>query len=370
MKLVTKQFDRMNDERGATAITVAITATVLLGMAALAIDVGHALVTQTELQAAADAAALNAGRRLGVIYWELPLEEQQDMDRNLTGGEETQIEAAATNAAKDNSASDAMSLTIAQNDFQIGVWNFAAKTFTPGTVRPNAVRVTTRRDDVQNTPITTFFGGIFGVNEMSVSATATAALGTAGGRAPEGTADVPFAISQNWFNGVATCDAGIQFSPTGPDGCAGWHVFDQQPANAKKLRDTVDGLEGGTYTSPEIIPGQTQFEFTGGEVASAFPNLITLWNTKKEWNTSNSRYEWPINLPVYQASSPTSCDNPSGPITIVGYAKAVVTNVADKDIQAEVKCDAMIKADPIPDPTDNGGGNRLNPRAPFPRLVS
>ena len=106
-------------------------------------------------------------------------------------------------------------------------------------------------------------------------------IGNFRGPVPPGVADVPFAISSNWFNGVANCDSGIQFSPTGANGCAGWHVFDQTPANANKLRATIDGLEDGSYQSPGITPGQTNFTFTGGEVSSAFHNLIDLWDTKK-----------------------------------------------------------------------------------------
>jgi hypothetical protein len=128
-------------------------------------------------------------------------------------------------------------------------------------------------------------------------------------------------------------------------------------------------LQDGSYQSPGINPGQTQFEFTGGEVASAFPNLIDLWNTKKEWSDTSGRYEWDINLPVYQASSSSSCSNPSGDITIVGYAKAVITEVKKKDIQAEVKCDAFF--DGTPNPNQTGGGiGPLQPLSVYPRLVS
>jgi len=78
---------------------------------------------------------------------------------------------------------------------------------------------------------------------------------------------------------------------------------------------------------------------------------------------------WDINLPVYQASSPTSCDNPNQSIIIAGYTKATITEVKKKDIQAEVKCDAFI--DGSPDPNQNGGGaGPLQPLSPYPRPVS
>ncbi len=360
----------LREERGATAITLALLGAILVAFSAFAIDIGHALVTQNELQNASDAAALAATRQLGLTYLALPVTEQQDMNRSLTGAEQSQVTAQATAAASANSASDVGSLSLSQGDVEFGVWDFNAQTFTPTVTRPNAIRVTTHRDGTANGPITTFFAGVIGVNSLNVATSSIAALGTSGGSLPPGVADVPFAISSNWFNGVATCDAGIQFSPTGPAGCAGWHVFDQTPANANKLRATIDGLQDGSYQSPGITPGNTQFNFTGGEVSSAFSNLINLWDTKKEWSDANGRYEWEINLPIYQASSPSSCNNPSGDITIVGYAIAVVTKVKKNDIQAEVKCDAFADGFPDANQTGGGGAGPLQPLSVYPRLVS
>ncbi len=356
----------IRNQRGVAAMTIAMMGTVLVGMAAFAIDIGHAVVTRNELQNAADAAALAAGTTLGMTYLDMPETDQQDMDRPLSGDEEGAVLNGAIEAALGNSASDVDNLLLDQGDMQLGIWDMASQTFTPGNVRPNAIQVTVRRDEAANGPISTFLAGVLGVHELNVTATAIAALGTAGGPSAPGTADVPFAISDDWFYGQANCNDGIQFSPTGPDGCAGWHVFDQQPANASRLRDTVDGLKDGSYESPGIIPGDTQFEFTGGEVSSAFPNLISLWDQEKEWNADKNRDEWNINLPVYNNGG--GCGNPSGAITIVGYAKAVVTNVARNDIQAEVQCDTFFKARPGSPPPNNGGGP-VTPLSPYAVLV-
>ncbi len=358
----------LREQKGMAAIHMAMLGTILVGITALAVDVGHALVTQNELQNAADAAALAATRQMGVGYLALPLADQQDLGRDLTSSEQAVITGQATAAAFANKASDVANLALSQADIQFGTWDFTARTFTPTVTRPNAIRVTARRDGGANGPITTFFAGVLGVNTMNIATTSTAALGTSGGPVPPGVADVPFAISSNWFNNTANCNDGIQFSPTGPDGCAGWHVFDQGNANASTLRDTVDGLQDGSYTAPGFNPGVDPWTFTGGEVASAFNNLIDLWNAKKQWN--NGRWEWDINLPVYQASSPTSCDNPSGDIIIVGYAIATVTQVKKKDIQAEVKCDAYFDGAPDPNQTGGGGAGPLQPLSTYARLVS
>ena len=204
---------------------------------------------------------------------------------------------------------------------------------------------------------------------MDVAATAVAALGTVGGPAAPGAMDAPFGISEDWFTGTAQCGDSITFSPTGTQGgCAGWHTFDESPANAQKLKGIVDDLATGNYTSPPVYPGQTQFEFTGGTVQSAFPNLINLFNTAKVWNPDSSQYEWQTKLPVYEANG---CANPSGPVTIVGFANAVVTEVQaapQKIINAQVQCDTYFDA--APDSTPIGGGGTPNPLSPYPRLVS
>ena len=358
----------LREQKGMAAIYMAMLGTILVGITALAVDVGHALVTQNELQNAADAAALASTRQMGVGYLAMPLIDQQDLGRDLTGAEQTVITGQATAAAFANKASNVANLALSPGDIQFGTWDFTAHTFTPTVTRPNAIRVTARRDGGANGPITTFFAGVLGVNTMNIATTSTAALGTSGGPVPRGVADVPFAISENWFNNTANCNDGIQFSPTGPDGCAGWHVFDQHPANASMLTDTVDGLQYGSYTAPGFTPGVDSWEFTGGEVASAFDELIDLWDMKKIMK--NGQWEWDINLPVYQASSPTSCDNPSGSIVIVGYAKATVTQVKKKDIQANVKCDAFFDGAPDPNQTGGGGFGGLQPLSPYPRLVS
>ena len=272
--MATKHGFRMivllREEKGLAAIWSALLGTILVAMAAFAVDVGHALVTQNELQNAADAAALAATRQMGVTYLALPIVDQQDLGRDLSSTEQAQISAQATAAVFANKASDVANLALGQGDIQFGTWNFTAHTFTPTVTRPNAVQVTARRDGGQNGPIRTFFAGVVGVNTMDVTATSTAALGTSGGPVPPGVADVPFAISTNWFNGVANCDDGIQFSPTGANGCAGWHVFDQTPANANTLRNTIDGLNDGSYIAPGFTPGVERMDIYRGRSRIGF----------------------------------------------------------------------------------------------------
>ena len=387
-----KVFGKKLNQRGVTGITVSLVLGVMVMMAAFAIDIGHALVTRNELQNAADSAALSAGLQLGMNYLALPPGDQQDMSRDLTGQEQSQIVTAGETASYANSAAQ-HNISIAAGEVEFGTWDLNTKTFTPTVTRPNAIQVTARRDGTANGPIGTFFAGIFGINTMNVSATAVAALGPAGGPTPPGVPNAPFGISEDWFNGVAQCGDEISFSPANDPakGCAAWHQFEEQTgggnnpqhcqgggngggnggnggANSSMLNNVIDCIEAGNYSPPPVIPGQTQYEFTGGEVASAFPPLKSLFDTVKEYNSQTGRDEWQVQIPVYEANG---CSNTTGSVTIVGYANAAVWKVEsapDNIIKANLQCDTFVDGAP---PTGPGGvGGPGTPISPYPRLVS
>jgi len=77
-----KEVDMQNiipklfNNKGVTAVVVALLMIVFLGIAALAVDIGYLKVSRSELQRAADAAALAGARMLGEIY--------KNQDPNLT----------------------------------------------------------------------------------------------------------------------------------------------------------------------------------------------------------------------------------------------------------------------------------------------
>jgi Flp pilus assembly protein TadG len=308
-------MEPLNNPRGVTAVTVAIFLTVLLAMGAAAIDIGHALVARNELQNVSDAAALAGTRALGIIYEGMTIPEQQSYV--LTSGDQATIVAAVQATANANSAAG-VAITINPSDIQIGTWNLATRTHTPTINQPKAVRVLARRDASSNGAISTFLANVMGMSSVSVGAVATADMTAVGQTAP-GQLDVPFAISEFYFTQFGCGDA-IQFYPNNgtPQACAAWHTFDQSPSNANTLRNIIDGMAAGTYQSPATTPGDT-LNFINGNVASAFPNLINLYNLKKDANGN-----WDVFVPVYQSPE---CTPPNGPIPIIGYAEARITNV-------------------------------------------
>ena len=342
----------LRDERGATAVTVAIMLVMLLSMGAITIDIGHSLVARNELQNVSDAAALAGARELGLIYEGLPPFQQYGYQ--LT--DPTPVYNAVQTIAAQNQAAG-VSIAVDTADIQIGQWNDAAKTFTVTNTFPNAVRVTARRDATTNGPVSTFLANVMGISSVSVNSFATAALTFISQTVP-GELDVPFAISSQWFVNNQ-CNQPIKFYPTNTIvGCAGWHTFLDSPSNANQLRNIIDGLNDGSYTSPATTAGATSLEFIGGNVASAFPNLINLFNAKKPQGDPSV---WEVFVPVYQD---TSCANPSGPMMIVGYATANITDVQGPPtmtIDGIVTCNSVQGG--------QGGGANFGTFASIPGLV-
>ena len=149
--------------KGAVSIVVAVLMTVLIGFAALAVDIAYVFVIKNELQNAADAAAL-AGS--GALYNN---EGGPDWDRAQ--------EQALTTTRLNKVARESIKTA------QIEVGYFSESSSGSGgalLLDPDsiddaaAVRVTIRKSDGNNSgPIRPFFAAIIGTDQVSIGATAT-----------------------------------------------------------------------------------------------------------------------------------------------------------------------------------------------------
>ncbi|MBE9581804.1 MAG: hypothetical protein IMF18_09315, partial [Proteobacteria bacterium] len=293
----------LRNQRGATAILVALCLFALIGFGALAVDIGHLCVARNELQNAADAGAL-AGARF--LY-------NDDGTAVNTGANQIAHDAATANMSE--------RVPVEVNwtggnagDAQRGHWSFATRTFTPNdSLLPadlwnvstaeldadtdfiNAVRVTARR---QSTPIASFFARIFGHESFEGAADATAYLGFAGTLAPYDV-DQPIAICEDSLltgDDQYTCNVGRMIN-SGQDETTnetgGWTDFNQDDpctggTNAEAVKSLVCA-EG----NPETIFLGMDMATNGGEIQVAFDDLVQCWAD----NTSKIRL-WPVVLPV------------------------------------------------------------------------
>jgi Flp pilus assembly protein TadG len=173
---VVSSVSKFCTQKGAVSVLVALTLPVLVGVAALAVDMANLHVVRNELQNAADAAALAGARALyssanGSPNW---------------AGAQAQAEQ-FIQAANGNQAAGVFT----KNGLvQAGYWNLAAPAtglqalpMTPTANDAPAVQVTVRKAGVQNDgPVRTFLAGILGTFTVPLQATAVAGV-TSPGRA-------------------------------------------------------------------------------------------------------------------------------------------------------------------------------------------
>jgi len=367
---------KIRDGKGAVAVFAAVVLVMLIGFVALAVDVGYVMVTRNELQNVADAAALAGARTLGRLYecngnlstctGPMPYTDQ------LTyAADDAAIKKAVTDVASVNHAGGKAGITIDNADIVIGNWEPTTKTINPITLTsPDAVRVTARRDASTNGAISTFFAKVLGINTVDVSATATAALTGSSTMGPGGLS-LPVAINKSWMS-TLPCNQNLTFHPSSSGVCAAWHSYDKDSPykpNAASLRKMLDDLAALTYSSPETIAGETQFDFTNGTLASLFThdNIQNLFNVMKIKN--DGKYDFDTNSATWTTAVPIFDDDTAGChpnklITIVGFATIVITGVdppPTTTIYATVKCDNVKPG--------RGGGIYYGTKGAIPNLV-
>jgi Flp pilus assembly protein TadG len=381
MRFLSSLKNTKND-KGATIVLVAILLVVIIGVAALAIDVGNLVATKGELQKIADGAALAGAGDLGEQY----------RTKGCDAISVSDIANIANDVAVQNVA-DTKNITLNSSDIVWGCWD-DSQTFREfgetgcscsSSLPPNAVKVTARRDSAANTPVDTFFAGVLGPETVGLSATSVAALS---GPSEASDLPIPVGISSAWFDpakwtaeGKEFCDQPLKFYPTGTlDGCAGWHQYGSGtdspegctncwpdyvglPANAAKLSNLLECLAGPDDCPPGGTTGDL-YAYTGGTVASAFDEMKALFDAKKEVDPDYSEFPdgvWKVGLPVYESDD---CSNPHGETSTAGFTTAIITEVLetpDKTINAIVVCDEIIQG--------HGGGGYFGTLGTIPGLV-
>jgi Flp pilus assembly protein TadG len=395
--------NRIKNQKGVTIILVALLMLVLIGFAALAIDVGYYMVTRNELQNIADGAALAACSELGEIYRLMP----PDAQRNYTC-DPAPLVAKAVSIGTSNKAGGLQGITIAPADVIIGTWDGNSVTPTLAQPPPDAVRVIARRQEgYADGPISTFLAGVLGINTIDVGMDATAAL-TGQSTSEPGELELPIGISHYFFQDDVFCNEFIVFSPTNdPDSCAGWNSWDISPPNDNLLRQILDE----SVDSPGTTANDTVFEFIGGNLSNpTFDELLLLFMRKgyditstgdpvlppdtdgnpipgpllqtvggtvpyleegeqayypddKNNPTPRNEHRWETSVVVYDWDD---CSNPNTAITIVGYSKISITNVQnapEKRIEGKILCDFFSNE------ATRGGGGNFGLKGTIPGLV-
>ncbi|HOA75533.1 MAG TPA: TadG family pilus assembly protein [Phycisphaerae bacterium] len=260
--------------RGAAAAAVAVTGTVLIAFAALAIDMGVFYNTRIEAQRSADAGAL-AGA------WKLLGDERVKGATGVATLVDQARQAAAEVAGLNEvfKAGPQVDLNVANaagGDIILGRLDNPSNLAEPlaTAVDPsefNSVSVLVRRDNVRNGPIPFFFGQIFGFRnkDMSARAVATARNTIAGYRVTNKTGNaqlLPFTVHVDaWnglLNGTVTTGDNFRYDPvtkTVSPGSDGIYEINMYPGagngqgNGKKPKESSDGqLPPGNFGTVDI----------------------------------------------------------------------------------------------------------------------
>lgn len=301
------------NEKGATAVYAAVVLAMLLGFAALGVDVNYLYGVRNELHNAADGGALAGARKLF-----------DDTTGVLTR------DAAIAEATRIATANKTGNEAVVAGTVETGHWSFATKTFTanPATTqteweeRPsseldldpafiNAVRV---RADRSDTP--SFFAKILGFDDFFVSADAVAYRGFAGTLYPA-ELDQPIAICKESITDPDdesySCNMGRMLNSGGNPATAntgGWTNFTQpcQTASTPTLRPLI--CAEGNLNELQFGEG---IGATNGVQDTTLSDLYDCWEA-----TTDKIRNWNITLPVIECpdTSVSNCPKLVGAVNV------------------------------------------------------
>jgi Flp pilus assembly protein TadG len=297
----------LRDRKGATLIFVALAMIVLLGMAALAVDVGYLFVVRGELQNAADSGALAGAQAL----------------YNNNG---TAINTGANQIATDYVANNySEQATVQVQSVDRGHWSFATHHFTidNDTVTPvdlwnvstadldanvkfiNAVQVITTRKTVAGQPEQPFFARIFGATGRVITATAVAYIGFAGTIEPL-QLDEPIAICKQAIasGGIYSCNIGRMLT-NGTD-TAAWTDF-SQPCQGAASSSVVNG-KVCRAANPLLMLGSVIGTTNGvnQDVLTALQNCWLSQASVYSGGSTTPNLPWKLTLPVIDCQNSIS----------------------------------------------------------------
>jgi len=336
---------KLLNDKGVTAVIVAVLLTVFIGIAALAVDIGYLAMVKNESQNASDSAALAGARQLGENY----ANKIADPTTNVVSV--SQITAGKNKVAGQN-------LAVGNINVKIGTWDPTKADpnlrFTETATSPMAVQVTT------SAAPSTFFGRIYNLMNMNMATTACAIIG-----GPcEGKPTIPLGISKAWFSknpGTDWCGTEIILGDTMVS-CGGWTNLSTDPFKQQDVQKLLQDALGGT-TMPEVSSDGPALEFGGGTVTPILTALKNLFDQQKSLDGDGDNNVWTTDVLVYDSNS---CENPVIAYKIVGFATFVISAVnptgSNKGVIGKVKCQMT-----MPEP---GGCFSTGTLGTIPRLVN
>ncbi len=213
------------EQQGSGTAAAAICMTVLLGISALAVDIGHLVIAKRELQRAVDAGAKAGARAL----WPMAL----PMAVNPVSGPScvSAKNVALTTTTNVGNKVDGNTLTSADLTIEVGNYDNATKNFAPKTdctLTSNAVKVRAHKNIDY-----VFFAGVLNITSLQPQAEA---IGTMSFAKAVGKGSLPIAINKVYV--VPGAEIFINFT-SDPNDNGGWFADPPDKASAATFKDYI-----------------------------------------------------------------------------------------------------------------------------------
>jgi hypothetical protein len=229
--------------RGSVAVLISISLVMFLGFVALAVDLGFLYVAYNQLQTCADAGAMAGASNLldGTLFQGTPETPNNQVGQTVARTVAEQY-AELNRVVSDFPQVDTNSSNSTSGDIVLGYlanpWNRSSSLDTSDPSKFNAVQVRVRRTSSINGPVATFFAGVFGVTNASMTAKSTAVMMSSvdGFKVTSETNNaglLPFAVDVNSWNNLLSgvgsdlydFDPGSETVTGGSDGLLELNMF-------------------------------------------------------------------------------------------------------------------------------------------------
>jgi Flp pilus assembly protein TadG len=291
----------LHGQRGGVAILFVLCVPLLLGFAALAVDLARIHLARVELQNAADAAALAGARALSDTE---PPPGASDEPYNWPAAATAALDVARHNIANGVQIRDAL--------IETGYWNLKDPTLglrpsgssgVPATGDLPAIRVTVAiSGTLNNGPLKLFFAPVLGIAERTVQASSIAVLPAAGG----GTGIFPWVIGScmirdfwDFDHNCALKDAGgaplvmdVSIESIYHEDCFSgtWSTFLDQDNSVPAVRDLIDhgnpaNLAIGDSTWVQSGVEDALFKYDGIPIGKPVPIFVVGNVEPGSWQT-------------------------------------------------------------------------------------
>lgn len=294
-------------QRGVSLVLVAVGLLAMILMAALALDVGHAMLNDTRLQNATDAAALAAAKTL-------------DETGNTSLATLEARQAFANNASSSGNRELATAYASGGGDVNVNVqYSATLPPFTPGAPNGPYVRVIATGFSAQ-----TWLASLAGISEMTVTATAVAgpspSVNNACNIAPMMVCGDPAAGAANLWGYALNAPTVLKKSTPGgssPVGPGNFQLIQLGGSGANIVRENLAGSYGGCASTGDTI--QTQ---TGNEAGPTAQGLNTRFGDYSG-PMHGTEDQYPPDV-IVKAQSPALTVTTSGTTNIINQGSTTI----------------------------------------------